>query len=84
MAWVLSPISARVARVREMYRDTQPEICVARYKIITEFYMNHPELGGILRRAKALQAICENIPVRIGADEIIVGAQSAKFRAAAL
>ncbi|MDR2664659.1 MAG: hypothetical protein LBC21_00070 [Oscillospiraceae bacterium] len=84
MAWVLSPISERVRRVREMYRDTQPEICVARYKIITEFYMNHPELGGILRRAKALEAICENIPVRIGADEVIVGAQSAKFRAAAL
>ena len=62
----------------------EPEICIARYKIITEFYMGHPELSGILRRAKAFHEICEKIPVRIGDTEVIVGAQSSKFRAAAL
>ena len=84
MAYKLSPISERVAKMRERYRTTQPEICLARYKIITEFYMNHPELSGILRRAKAFYDICEKIPVRIDDDEVIVGAQSAKYRAAAL
>ncbi|MDR2356742.1 MAG: hypothetical protein LBD92_01450 [Oscillospiraceae bacterium] len=84
MAWKLEPVSPRVARAREMYRDTQPEICIARYKIITEFYVNHPELDGILRRAKAMRAIFESIPVRIGDEEVIVGAQSAKYRAGAL
>jgi formate C-acetyltransferase len=67
-----------------MYRDTKPEVCIARYKIITEFYTSHPELGGILRRAKAMKEIFEKIPVRIGDDEVIVGAQSAKYRAGAL
>ena len=84
MAYTLSPVTERVRRIREQYRTVQPEICLARYKIITDFYTSHPELSGILRRAKAFEAICEQIPVRIGDDEVIVGAQSSKFRAAAL
>ena len=84
MAYKLSPITERVQKMRAKYRDTQPEICLSRYKIITEFYMNHPELGGILRRAKAFYEICKNIAIRIDDGEVIVGAQSAKYRAAAL
>jgi pyruvate formate-lyase/glycerol dehydratase family glycyl radical enzyme len=84
MSWTLKPMTERVKRLRAEYRDTRPEICIARYKIITEFYMSHPELSGILRRAKAMKEIFEKIPVRIGDDEVIVGAQSAKYRAGAL
>ena len=84
MAWQLAPISDRVAKRRALYRDTRPEICIARYRIITEFYRNNPALGGILRRAKCLKEICEKIPVRIDEGDVIVGAQSGKFRAAAL
>jgi formate C-acetyltransferase len=84
MAWKLAPISPRVQKKRELYRSVQPEICLARYKIITNFYKSHPELTGILRRAKAFAEICEYIPVRIDEGDVIVGAQSAKFRAAAL
>ena len=73
MSWKLKPMTDRVIRQRAAYRDTVPEICIARYKIITEFYMNHPELNGILRRAKAMKEIFEKIPVRIGEDEVIVG-----------
>jgi formate C-acetyltransferase len=84
MAYTLKPITERVAKMREKYRDTQPEICIARYKLITEFYMEHPEMQGILKRAKNLKNILDNIPIRIDDGEIIVGAQSAKYRAAAL
>jgi pyruvate formate-lyase/glycerol dehydratase family glycyl radical enzyme len=84
MAWTLRPTTERVRRIREMYRSAQPEICLARYKIITDFYTSHPELGSILRRAKALLEICEKLPVRIGDGEVIVGTQATKFRAAAL
>ncbi len=84
MSWTLKPVTGRVARQREAYRDTVPEVCIARYRILTEFYMNHPELNGILRRAKAMKEIFENIPVRIGDDEVIVGAQSGIYRAGAL
>ncbi|MDR0838067.1 MAG: hypothetical protein LBN99_00330 [Oscillospiraceae bacterium] len=84
MSWTLSPVSDRVAALREMYRDVQPEICIARYKIVTDFYTSHPELTGILRRARVFEEICNKIPIRIGDAEVIVGNQSAKFRAAAL
>jgi formate C-acetyltransferase len=84
MSWTLKPVTDRVARQREQYRDVKPEVCIARYRILTEFYVNHPELNGILRRAKAMREIFEQIPVRIGDDEVIVGAQSAKYRAGAL
>ncbi len=80
----LKPISERVAAMREKYRTTQPELCIARYRLITEFYMAHPELEGVLRRAKNFRNICENIPVRIDDGEVIVGAQTAKYRAAAI
>jgi formate C-acetyltransferase len=70
--------------MREKYRETKPEICTARYRLITEFYMQNPDMTGILKRAKNLQNILYNIPVRIDKGEVIVGAQSAKYRACAL
>ena len=82
--YTLSPISARVAALREKYRDTKPEICTARYRLVTEFYMENPQLTGILKRAMNFRNICLNIPVRIDEGEVIVGAQSGKYRACAL
>jgi formate C-acetyltransferase len=80
----LDNISPRVAAMREKYRETKPEICTARYRLVTEFYMAHPELEGILKRSYNFKNICENIPVRIDDGEIIVGGQSGKYRATAI
>jgi pyruvate formate-lyase/glycerol dehydratase family glycyl radical enzyme len=80
----LNPITERVSKLREKYRETKPEICIARYKLVTEFYKAHPELEGILKRALNFKNLCENIPVRIDDDEIIVGGQSGKYRATAI
>ncbi|MDR0812687.1 MAG: hypothetical protein LBO63_01600 [Oscillospiraceae bacterium] len=78
------PVTPRVEKMREKYRETLPELCLARYRLITEFYKENTDIIGILKRAKCFRHICENIPVRIDDDEIIVGAQSGKFKAAAL
>ena len=43
--------------------------------------MQNPDMTGILKRAKNFKNICENIAVRIDDGEVIVGAQSAKYRA---
>ena len=82
--YTLKPITERVAKMRAKYRDTKPEICISRYKLITEFYLEHPELTGILKRAKNFHNICEHIAIRVDEGEIIVGAQSSKFRATAV
>ena len=78
--FLLKPISERVLRVREKYREDVPHLCTARLRLVTEFYQQNPQLTGSLRRAKNFLNICENIPIRIGDDEIIVGGQTEYFR----
>ena len=80
----LKPISDRVAKMREKYRTTKPRICIERYRLVTEFYQANPQLSGLLKRALALKTICENIPVNIYEDEVIVGEQGSSYRSSAL
>ena len=67
------PVSERVQRIREKYRSTRPRIDINRYRLVTEFYMENPQLTGILKRAKNLRNLFENMPVLVNEDEIIVG-----------
>jgi len=82
--YVLSPVTARVAKIREKYRTTRPTICIARYKIVTEFYRRNPQLQGILKRAENFRNLCGKLPVLINEDEVLVGWQAARYRACAL
>ena len=75
-----SPVSDRVLKMRDLYRNTQPKLCIARYRLITEFYMQNPNITGILKRAKNFRNICEHIPVRIFDNEIIVGTATESYR----
>jgi pyruvate formate-lyase/glycerol dehydratase family glycyl radical enzyme len=83
-AFVLGPISTRVAKIRQKYRTTRPKICIARYKIVTEFYNENPQLQGILKRAKNFKNLCEKLPVLINEDEVIVGWQATSYHGCAL
>jgi len=80
----LSPVTDRVKRIREKYRSTRPKMCIARYKIVTDFYKENPQLQGILKRAKNFKNLCEKLPVLINEDEVIVGWQATLYRACAL
>ncbi len=78
------PLTPRVSRIREAYRTTTPKIDINRYKLVTEFYMDNPQLTGILKRAKNMRNLFENMPTPIFEDEVIVGHQGATFHSAAL
>ena len=80
----LKPMTERVKKIREKYRNTKPKIDIHRYKLVTEFYMENPQLTGILKRAKNLRNLFENMPVHINEDEVIVGWQGASYRCCAL
>jgi len=80
----LKPLTDRVAEMRTRYRTTKPKICIARYRLATEFYQKNPQLTGLLLRAKNLKNICENIPAHIYDGEVIVGEQGSTYRASAL
>ena len=79
-----SPISERVSAIREKCRSTKPSLDINRYKLVTEFYMENPQLTGILKRAKNLRNLFEKLPVCINENELIVGWQGTKYRSSAL
>ena len=80
----LKPMTDRVKKMRDRYRNTTPKVCTARYRLITEFYQSNPQLTGILKRAKCFRYLCENMPTNINEDEIIVGEQGSSYRASAI
>ena len=67
----LKPMTLRVQKIRQKYRTTKPRIDINRYRLVTEFYMANPQLTGILKRAKNLRNLFENMPVLINEDEVI-------------
>ena len=75
-----SPVTERVKAMRQRYRDAKPKIDLSRYKLVTEFYQNNPQLTGILKRAKNLRNLFEHMPVLINEDEVIVGWQGTRVR----
>ncbi len=77
-------MSERVAKMRERYRTTKPRVDISRYKLVTEFYMENQQLTGILKRAKNLRNLFENMPTYIADDEVIVGNQGNSYRCSAL
>jgi formate C-acetyltransferase len=79
-----APISDRVAKIRAMYRAKKPRIDLARYKLVTEFYMNNPQLPGVLKRAKNLRNLFEKMPTPVRDHELIVGHLGEEFRASAV
>lgn len=79
-----APIGERVARVRAKYRTTMPKVCIERYRIVTEFYMEHPELSGEMKRALVFKELCEKMPPVVHEDEVIVGTQATAYRGCAL
>ncbi len=80
----LKPMTMRVAKIREKYRTTRPKVDISRYRLVTEFYMDNPQLTGILKRAKTLALLFEKMPVLINEGEVIVGWQGASYRCCAL
>lgn len=72
--------TTRVEAMKERFQTITPEICVERAQLVTESYEETEELPIILRRAKALEKILENISIFIQKDELIVGSQASKTR----
>jgi formate C-acetyltransferase len=63
----------RIQRIKSEYNQAPPSICIER---AISFTRSHQATGGqptILRRAKAFQAACEQIPVIIFQDELLIG-----------
>lgn len=67
------PKSPRISRLVEHLYAKMPEIEADRAVLLTESYKQTEGEPIILRRAKAFKHICENIPITIRPEELIVG-----------
>lgn len=71
---------SRVSRLRERYLNTPPAVCSERAKIVTQAYKDYDGDPAVLKRAKALKRILEEVSIFIGEEELIVGNQASKPR----
>ncbi|MFA9378863.1 MAG: glycyl radical protein [Lachnotalea sp.] len=68
--------SPRISKLIEDLYAKLPEIEADRAIILTESYKKTESEPIIARRAKAFQAICEELPITIRSEELIVGSNS--------
>lgn len=64
----------RVKRLKRMIIDATPYVESERAVLVTESYKETEGLSPILRRAKAVEKIFNNLPITIREDELVVGA----------
>lgn len=67
------PKTGRITRLVENLFAQMPQVEPERAVLLTDSYLQTEGEPIILRRAKAFKHICENIPITIRADELIVG-----------
>lgn len=70
----------RLERLRGRLMGSRPTICVERARLITEFYRKEgfDEERPVLRQARALAHVLENLPTPVFEDELIVGSTTAR------
>lgn len=76
---------ARIQRVRDGVLQHEPSVCHERAAIVTDVYRRLAgELPTILLRAHALAAVLDGMSIFIAPDELVVGNQASRPRAAPL
>lgn len=83
-AHVRAGSTERVRCLREQLLDTTPSLCAERGLLITEAYNKCAADPPVLRRAKALAHVLDNMTIYVDEGEIIVGNQASAPRAAPL
>ena len=76
--FILSSVTPRVKRLREIFRgektwENRPALCAEVPRLLTEAYQMYEADHPVVKRAKALKHICENMTVLVLPDEVIVG-----------
>ena len=74
--------SAQVQDLRNRVLETPSTVCIDRARIITDVYRANEDKQVIIKRALAMQAILEKMPIFIDPCEMVVGNQASSFRAA--
>jgi formate C-acetyltransferase len=73
----------RIQRLKDAYLQVKPSIAIGRALAFTEVTKQNPGLPNIMLRALAFKKACEDAPLLIQEDELIVGHPCGKPRAGA-
>ncbi|MDR2892943.1 MAG: formate C-acetyltransferase/glycerol dehydratase family glycyl radical enzyme [Deltaproteobacteria bacterium] len=74
MSAVTHPMTARIKKFKDLYVEAKPTISVERARLFTLSHQASEGESTIIRRAKAFRAVCQQGPISIFDNEIIVGA----------
>ncbi|MFC1533298.1 pyruvate formate lyase family protein [Thermodesulfobacteriota bacterium] len=77
-------ITPRIAALRQLYYDSEAHICPARSHLATLSWKETEGQPLHLRRAKLFGKVCDEIPVAIFDNELVVGSQTLSFRGVGL
>ena len=69
----LRPVTPRVQKLRDKYRNTIPSVDAERTRIVTEYYEKSRNVHPAVRRATMLHELLSKMTVRVEEDELIVG-----------
>lgn len=72
----------RIDRMKQRSLDVVQEVCVERARYFTESFKSSAAEPMIIRRAKALVHVLENMSIYIEPDELLVGKQASTLRGA--
>jgi len=78
----IGPMPERTKRLRDRMRWYKPELCSERARLATEAYKETEGEPIVIRRAKVLDRVLRGMSIYINEDELIVGNQACKPRAA--
>ena len=74
--------SERIASMRQMLLDIEPQVCVERAVFTTEAYKEHRSEPNILKRAYAISNTLRKMSVYIEEGSLLAGNQASENRAA--
>ena len=73
-------VTGRMGRLLKQAMEAKPSICIERARIWTESHKQTEGEPGIIRRAKALARVLDEMSIYISDDELIVGNHSSRPR----
>ncbi len=80
-AWQIDRLPERIQRLKDAYLNVKPSLVINRAKAFTEITKKFQGLSPILVRAMAFRKACEDGPLLIQPDELIIGHPNGKARA---